>query len=310
MIVRVVDTETTGVSYPDDKIVEIASYDYSPGLNAFNSPREELVHPQRDIPAESRAVHHLSIEDLSQARTLDLVIPDVLLQGMAPYAFAAHRADFEMQWLKEFTGDAPWICTYKVALRLWPEAPKHSNQVLRYWLDLPIPAEYAKQPPHRALPDCVVTAYLLAHECLHYKVRREDIIDTQDVLDQFIKWSSEPALLPRIGFGQHIGKPWSEVPGDYLEWMIEKSDRSADEKWNALHELGRRDKLRLEAGVEHYLNSCIGVIAEFANVAQMEDWFLDQRANRAALDIVNGTLAYKQIVTMCSKRKQELNRAA
>ena len=48
--------------------------------------------------------------------------------------FVAHKWAFEAQWLGEHLQGRPAICTYKAALRLWPDAPGYSNQVLRYWL--------------------------------------------------------------------------------------------------------------------------------------------------------------------------------
>ena len=47
-------------------------------------------------------------------------------------------------------------------LRAWPDAPGHSNQVLRYWRQVDRNA-YPRIPreAHRALPDAIVTAFLL-----------------------------------------------------------------------------------------------------------------------------------------------------
>ncbi len=38
---------------------------------------------------------------------------------------------------------------------------------------------------------------------------------------------------PRIMFGMHFGKPWSEVPQDYLDWMLKGPfDSDKKLKWN------------------------------------------------------------------------------
>ena len=47
-------------------------------------------------------------------------------------AIAAHNADFETKFFEPML---PVICTYKAALRVWPDAPSHSNGALRYWLE-------------------------------------------------------------------------------------------------------------------------------------------------------------------------------
>jgi exodeoxyribonuclease X len=98
--------------------------------------------------------------------------------------FVAHKWAFETQWLGEHLQGRPAICTYQAALRLWPEAPGHSNQVLRYWLrpkDLnPVIASCA----HRALPDAYVTAFLL-----------RELLELATV-EELIAWTCEPTLLP------------------------------------------------------------------------------------------------------------------
>lgn len=68
-----------------------------------------------------------------------------------------------------------------------------------------------RRPPHRAGPDAYVTAFIL-----------RELID-QAPIEDLVRWSSGPALLARVGFGKHRGKRWSEVPADYLDWLINKS---------------------------------------------------------------------------------------
>src|SRR3972149_10195266 len=124
------------------------------------------------------------------------------------FVFCAHNADFEKSFFNP--EGSRWIDTYKCALRLWPDAPKHTNQVLRYFLDGCDPGRLG-MPPHRALPDCHVTALILI-KCLEL----ED-------MEQLLAWSDAPPLLPRVPMGKHFGKPWSEVPTDYLEWATKQS---------------------------------------------------------------------------------------
>lgn len=212
MIIRVIDFETTGIPTPDDPhaIVEIgwSDVEVTDGDRTVSDPRAVLVDPERPIPIEASAVHHITRDDqnpfivkagiyLNDPNWLDGI--DVL---------AAHNAAFE----RKFWPDAglPWICTYKSALRLWTNAPRHTNQVLRYWLDLAV-GDHRAMPPHRAGPDAYVTALIL------------NVMLGEATVDALIQWSSEPALLVRCGFGKHRGVPWSEVPRDYLDWIVRKS---------------------------------------------------------------------------------------
>src|SRR5205085_67101 len=64
-------------------------------------------------------------------------------------------------------GSLPMFCTYKAAMRLWPDAPgKHGVMQLLYWLEDggrlgPAFDRQRAYPPHRAGPDSYATAWLL-----------------------------------------------------------------------------------------------------------------------------------------------------
>jgi len=43
-------------------------------------------------------------------------------------------------------------------------------------------------------------------------------------------------LLPGpIRFGKHKGTPWRDLPPDYLDWIVNKSDMDEDAKFTAAH---------------------------------------------------------------------------
>jgi exodeoxyribonuclease X len=137
--------------------------------------------------------------------------------------FVAHKWAFETQWLGEHLQSRPAICTYKAALRLWPEAPGHGNQVLRYWLRPKDLNSAIASGAHRALPDAYVTAFIL-RELLELATKEE-----------LIAWTGEPALLPRVTFGQYRGRGWDEVPLDYLAWIVDRSELGEDIRFTAQH---------------------------------------------------------------------------
>ena len=41
----------------------------------------------------------------------------------------------------------------------------------------------------------------------------------QAPIHDIINFSRNPVLMPRMPFGKHAGKLFSEVPKDYLEWL-------------------------------------------------------------------------------------------
>jgi exodeoxyribonuclease X len=287
-MIRVVDIETTGLAPPEHAIVELAAVDVTAD-GQLCAANETLVCPGRSIPPEASAVHHLRDADVAQAPPLAYAIRNVLTTDGMPIAFAAHNAAFERQWLDELVGGVPWICTYKVALRLWPQSPGHGNQVLRYFLNIDLGA-FERVPPHRALPDAVVTAHLVR------------LAQQLASVDDMLTWSSEPAVLPVMTIGKYRGKPWAEVDVGFLHWMIDKPIDDADLIWNARRELERR----AAAARATYVAEATKAVLAMTTVADLEQWFWDQKARRLALGIAAGSDSFNEIVRQCATRKQVL----
>lgn len=233
-IARVIDYETTGT--PEDEaaeVIEIGFYDVNVDCKDFlpETAWTSLCRPRGPIPPVTRAVHHITddeVRDAPQARELW----DTLLGDLKGGDFlVAHNAKFEMHFTPP-EWPMRWIDTYKVARIVWPDAPGHSNQVLRYWLELPCNPKLA-YPPHRALPDAYVTALLFCR-LLDHKTPEE-----------MAKISEYPALLKAMNFGKYYGKDMTfekcatEDPG-YLEWIRDKSDMNEDRKFSALYWLRKR----------------------------------------------------------------------
>lgn len=86
-------------------------------------------------------------------------------------------------------------------------------------------------PPHRAGPDAYVGAALIARI----------IEERKTSIDEMLRWSSGPALLPRVRFGKHKGARWEDIPSDYLRWLVDKSDMDRDVKATAKHHLKKRE---------------------------------------------------------------------
>lgn len=229
MVLRIIDIETTGTNPEADAIVEIASVDASKDGKPTR-PVSHLVNPGMPIPAVASAVHHLVDSDVIHARKID----DVVHEFKGADIYVAHNAPFEAGFLDPHLGDVTWLCTYKCALRLWPNHPSHSNQALRYLLGYTRPFDLpdSELQPHRALPDCYVTAATLI-EIL--RAAGEQGFKFADLL----KWSEEPPLMTTFGFGKHRGERFDAVPKDYLHWIIDKSDLDEGLKFSARHWLSK-----------------------------------------------------------------------
>lgn len=219
MTIRVTDIETTGTDPEKDRIVEIASVDVTKDRLIANQ-KSHLVNPQMPIPPLSSAVHHLIDADVEGEPTFDMVLPEYL--GATFYV--AHNADFENSFIARH-GLKPWVCTYKCALRVWPDWEKHTNQYLRYRLGLidPFGCERESIHPHRALSDVIVTAAIFV-----------EILKLAKWSDM-VKWSAEPALTTIIPFSKHRGKRWDEVDEGFLDWVLKQPDMEESHKFSANH---------------------------------------------------------------------------
>jgi exodeoxyribonuclease X len=224
-VIRVIDFETTGREPPEAEVCEVGICDLHLEERRVDPPRSWLC-GVKAMPPEVRAVHHISLAECAAERAFD---PAAIFNAPC-HAIAAHNLAFEMKFIAP--PSLPAICTYKAAMRVWPDAPGHSNGALRYWLEdqgLIHPAHELTQPAHRAGPDAYVTAHILLA-----------MFDADATGREMVAWTKEPVLLPRCPIGKFRGAPWSDVETGFLQWMIRQPDMEGDLKWNAEQEIMRR----------------------------------------------------------------------
>lgn len=221
-VIRVVDFETTGTAPPEAEVCEVGICDFHVEDRRVEAPVSWLCRVQ-SMPPEVRAVHHISLAECATAEPFDAA----RIAGGA--AVAAHNAKFELQF---FAPEVPVICTYKAALRVWPDAPSHSNGALRYWLEDAgkiKPLHDLTQPAHRAGPDAYTTAHILLA-----------LFDAGATGRDMVAWTKEPPVMPTCPIGKFRGQPWSQVEGGFLGWMLRQPDMDPDLQWNARREIARR----------------------------------------------------------------------
>jgi exodeoxyribonuclease X len=226
MVLRVLDCETTSSDPAKAKVIEIASIDLTKD-GFYTNPMHTLVNPGVPIPPDSSAIHHLIDEDVASAPSLAQAAP--MFFGADVYI--AHNAPYDCDVLKNNGVDfgKPWLCSYRGCVRAFPDLPGYSNQAIRYALGILEPFGTARKSlkPHRASDDILVTGEI-AHRLLK-------AVSFQ----QLAQWSQEPPLLKTCMLKKHKGTPWSEVPADYLQWIL-GSDLDHDTKWLARYWLDQR----------------------------------------------------------------------
>jgi len=222
-LIHVVDTETTGLGREGEakpRVVELASVALALGksrwgiVRGIGGVRSSLINPGVPIPPEARGVHHISDEDVSDAPSFEDALKT--MAKPEPHARAAHNSEYDRQFFPE----GSWICTYRCSRQIWPDLASHGNQTIRYSIPglnekimKDVRATHAMRlPPHRALPDAWVTAHILL-ELLAVRSAEE-----------LIELTKQPILLKTVRFGKHRGVLWSDVPRDYLSWLLRKEE--------------------------------------------------------------------------------------
>lgn len=229
----VLDTETTGIDPEKDKLLEICAV-WREGGEVRNAG--DLCKFDGKIPPEAKAVHHITEHMLEKKAIPSMVWDRVSGQAgthLPGVVLVAHNAEFDKGFIAKIdssVAELPWICTYRCAMHAWPDAPGHSNQVLRYWLGVE-PELPEDLHPHRALYDTLVTERIL--RCL---------LETY-TLGELVELTKKPVLLTKVRFGKHKGMLWKDVPYSYLQWVAKQEDMDSDVRHTAAHYMKPQGRL-------------------------------------------------------------------
>lgn len=215
----VIDTETTGMS-DEDEIIEIAA------VRSRTDFADALCKPKSaKISFGAMATHHITPGMLEEVGWIGEAISKCgLALPEADAVLVMHNAEYDRKYLPPYLQDLPFVCTYRCALHLCPDAESHSNGALWYELGLAqeMPPE-AGSMPHRALFDSLMTYDIF--DWMVDKVWDQiheaggDVPSRDVCIESLVRMTTAPVLLKKVRFGKHVGKLWSEVPLDYLKWV-------------------------------------------------------------------------------------------
>ena len=212
-LIRVGDTETSDLDEPSE-MVEIGWTDvryYGTSWQIDSGPHASLVNPHRPISFGAMATHHIS-QAQAEAGIEPPVARAIMTSGVDYLCF--HNAEFDLRHIMP-DWRIPVICTEKCARHAWPSLQSYKNGAIRYELELCLD-DPRTEPSHRAGPDTWVTAHIL--------LRLLDLL----TLDEMVAISKAPRLLLKINFGKHKGVPFTHLPDDYLDFIVNKSDMPND----------------------------------------------------------------------------------
>ncbi|HEY1037552.1 MAG TPA: exonuclease domain-containing protein [Candidatus Paceibacterota bacterium] len=213
------DTETTGLE--NGRLIQLAYKKRGDGIFV------EYYKPPVAIEFEAMGTHHITekmvADKLPFAETETYKTLPELLQNSI---LVAHNARYDIGILEtEGIKAGKWICTYKVAYRMY-DYPNHKMQSLRYRWGIEIPDAVA----HDAAGDVMVLEEVFEHMLKGYCA--EHGVTEEKAIEEFIKISAEPALLKTMPMGKYRGMTFQEVvkkDRDYLLWMRDKMENKTED---------------------------------------------------------------------------------
>lgn len=226
------DTETHSMT--DPILIQLA-YKPSDRLEYFSA-----LYSTGGVPLEfsAMAVHHiLESEILDKPLFWDSSDANALQALLQEYSLVAHNAAYDIGVLVRQGIEIPTsICTLRLSRYLYPEIEQHKLQYLRYYLGV----EFAEKPQtHDALGDVLVLekVFYKMYENLKHRFPEKNDMELKELM---IDISSHPSILYMCKFGKHKGTLWSDVPRDYLDWVVNRSDfTDEDVIYTARHYLER-----------------------------------------------------------------------
>jgi DNA polymerase-3 subunit epsilon len=154
----VFDTETTGLEpSAGDEIIQIGATRIVAGKLRREDAFEQLVDPQRDIPAVGIAIHGIEPSMVANAPTIDVVLPSFAAY-VQDTVLVAHNAAFDMRFLerqRERGGvafDQPVLDTLLLSAVVYPAQASHRLEAIAERLGVPVLGR------HTALGDAMVAA--------------------------------------------------------------------------------------------------------------------------------------------------------
>lgn len=185
-VFTVVDVETTGGSYHENRVIEIGAVKIHGGkmIDTFQT----LVHPERRIPFFITWITGITNGMVSKSPKF-LEIAEEFWGFLKNGIFVAHNVNFDFDFLKKEFLDTtrpsfenPRMCTIRLARRIFPGFTRYNLPELSRNLGV------AQGRSHRALDDALATAKILL---LMFELLEKKGVKTLSDLERLYQLSPE-----------------------------------------------------------------------------------------------------------------------
>lgn len=221
------DCEATGLDPEKDRIIEIAAAKFS--FDGIAESCEDLVDPGILIPQHTIEIHHIT-DDMVQGKPSMKSLVSKYLDFIGDHIVVGHAIPFDLSLLHKEAKRANansnllkqrYLDTLRLA-RLYGESPTNSLESLRKHFNI------KSEGAHRAMSDVLVNIEVFKHLSRKFRTTEE-----------MLKRLEKPIPLKLMPLGKHKGRPFREVPVEYLRWAANQ-DFDQDLLFSLRSELKKR----------------------------------------------------------------------
>ncbi|MBS0621250.1 MAG: DUF3820 family protein [Verrucomicrobia bacterium] len=202
------DCETTGLEPGKDEIIEIAATRFT--FDGVLETYETLIDPEMPIPEVSMAIHHITDEMVKGKPKIQDVLPKIF-EFIGNRIIVGHGITNDLAFMTAAAKKhgipsrlsfQPFVDTLRLA-RLYGESPTNSLETLRKHFNIP------DEGAHRAMNDVIVNIEVFKFLAQRFKTT-----------EQMMERLKSPILLKNMPLGKHKGRPFGEIPVEYLRWAV------------------------------------------------------------------------------------------
>lgn len=245
------DTETTGISPTEDRVVEVGAVRHIPAACLPDAPAGmssgrwvpvfQRVNPGRPIPAEATAIHRISDADVADKPPFNLELAGRLEKmfqkdgwiggyNAARYDAPLLNAEFERAG-SAFRIDPARVLDGYIFVS-WHMRGSQGRKLADVCGQLDIRLSNAhttaddSEAALRVILALVAKGYIPddLEAALAEQARIGKILDEEFARWTFMLYNHRKTGEVCVGFGKHCGKPLSQVPKDYLSFILGKFD--------------------------------------------------------------------------------------